>query len=100
MADTWLSRIMERYKRIVAVLGLLHAKIMVTIDSARMKRKGTKLAILGPPESGKTVVHTFLATGFLVETYSPTLGAVMRRQETSRVQIEAAAELSEKYTLP
>lgn len=61
-----------RWSSVVAVLYGLHRAITANIAALRNKSKGTKIAIVGPPVSGKTVIYRFLGTGVLVQDYIPT----------------------------
>jgi hypothetical protein len=71
----------------LAVLDRAHDRVAFNIERAKQKRHGNKLAIVGPPKAGKTVVHVFLETGVLITDYNPTLGA--SRVQPSRTTIEA-----------
>ncbi len=95
MAETVMEWLAARWERFVAILSRLHKKIATNLELARRKRTGTKLAIVGPTASGKTVVHTFLATGVLLSDYNPTTGAGDKHAPTS-VEIEAITEVMDK----
>lgn len=92
MAESWLDWLATRWNNFVAILDRAHKRVATSLEQAKSKRKGTKLAIVGPMASGKTVIHTFLATGVLLSEYRPTLGAV--KQKPTRIQIDAINELS------
>jgi hypothetical protein len=71
---------------IVAILADLFLKVEEALDRIQARRKGTKIAILGPPVSGKTVVHKFLSTRALVTEYSPTIG--LEKHQQTRIEFE------------
>lgn len=82
----WLSNV-------IAVLDSLHKKVTANLQALRRGRKGTKLAIVGPPASGKTVVHVFLGTGMLITEYTPTQGAV--KYDRATLELEAVQRYNE-----
>jgi hypothetical protein len=92
MAETWLDWLAQRWNNFVAILDRAHRRVVTSLEQAKSKRKGTKLAIVGPMASGKTVIHTFLATGVLLSEYQPTMGAV--KQKPTKFQLQAISELS------
>lgn len=78
---------------VIAVLGALHKTVTASLETLRSSSRGTKLAIVGPPTSGKTVVHVFLSTGVLITEYTPTQGAV--KYSRAKVELEAAQRFNE-----
>jgi hypothetical protein len=72
---------------VAAVLTPLHSRITANITSLLRRSTGTKIAIVGPTRSGKTVIHIFLATGMLTTDYDPTLSNV--KYESHDVTFEA-----------
>jgi hypothetical protein len=82
----WLSNV-------IVVLDGLHKKVTADLAALRSGRKGTKLAIVGPPASGKTVVHVFLGTGVLITEYVQTQGAV--KYDRATLELEAVQRYNE-----
>lgn len=93
MSSTLVDWLTQNWNRFVALLSSVHKKISQSLLRSKANRKGKKLAIVGPMASGKTVVHTFLATGVLLSEYSPTLG--VEKREPTKVEIEKITDVTE-----
>ncbi|MGO9781057.1 MAG: Rab family GTPase [Streptosporangiaceae bacterium] len=72
----------------------LHRTVTANIAALRNRSKGTKIAIVGPPASGKTVIYRFLGTGVLVQEYIPTEAGV--RVNATTVELVAAKSAIDK----
>lgn len=79
----------------LAIPDRVHKRIVTSLEQAKSKRNGTKLAIVGPMASGKTVIHTFLATGVLLSGYQPTLGAI--KLKPTRFELDFSNRPISKY---
>ena len=95
MADTFLEWLASQWTRFTKILRRAHERIAAGVLVAKKGRKGTKLAIVGPQASGKTVIHTFLSSGVLLTEYSPTIGAG-QKQAPTKVEIEAVRDFADR----
>jgi GTPase SAR1 family protein len=91
MAASFLDWLTSQWTGLTRILKGVHKRVAESLLASKSKRKGTKLAIVGPPASGKTVVHTFLSSGVLLTEYSPTLG--VQKQRPTKVEIETVRQI-------
>jgi hypothetical protein len=88
MPSSMFEWLRTRWSSVVGLLYGLHRTVVANIAALRKKSKGTKIAIVGPPTSGKTVIYRFLGTGVVVREYIPTEAAV--RVSATTVELAAA----------